>query len=178
MISKRLDTFLILENKKIKDSMIYYLIEHFLKDFRPISNLFNWSLIGVILLNFLIFLLAHLVALNTLSRSISTIKVSMIKLSNIAFNLISVAKNYFCCGIADVAKRYIWLNILKFFIGLFWSTLSIVTGQSISSLERFRLKFCRKRHITWVLTVLHLSAEFQMKPLAPNAISYDTRPAT
>ena len=64
--------------------MIYYLIEHFLKDFRPISNLFNWSLIGVILLNFLIFLLAHLVALNTLSRSISTIILSMIKLSNIA----------------------------------------------------------------------------------------------
>ena len=35
-----------------------------------------------------------------------------------------------------------------------------------------------KRHITWVLAVLLFTAEYQMEPLAPNAISYDTRPAT
>ena len=35
----------------------------------------------------------------------------------------------------------------------------------------------RKRHITWVLAVLLFMAEFQMEPLASNAISYDTRPA-
>ena len=34
-----------------------------------------------------------------------------------------------------------------------------------------------KRHITWVLAVLVFAAEFQMEPLAPNATSYDTRPA-
>ena len=33
-----------------------------------------------------------------------------------------------------------------------------------------------KRHITWVLGVLLLTEEFQMEPLAPIAISYDTRP--
>ena len=39
--------------------------------------------------------------------------------------------------------------------------------------ERFRLKFL-KGHITWVLAVLHFAAEFQMEPLAPNTVSYDT----
>ena len=53
------------------------------------------------------------------------------------------------------------------------------TGQSISSLGKVPIEILPgKHHITWVLAVLLFSAEFQMEPLAPNAISYDTRPTT
>ena len=53
------------------------------------------------------------------------------------------------------------------------------TGQSISLLGKVPIEILPgKRHITWVLAVLLFMAEFQMEPLAPNAISYDTRPAT
>ena len=38
--------------------------------------------------------------------------------------------------------------------------------------------FPEKRHITWVLYVLLFTKEFQMEPLAHNAILYDTRPTT
>ena len=52
------------------------------------------------------------------------------------------------------------------------------TGQSISLLGKVPIEIRpEKRHITWVLTVLLFKAEFQMEPLAPNIISYDTRPA-
>ena len=55
----------------------------------------------------------------------------------------------------------------------------LYTGQSISSFRKVPIEILRgMRHITWVLTVLLFSAEFQMEPMAPNAISYDTRPTT
>ena len=45
------------------------------------------------------------------------------------------------------------------------------TGQSISVLGKVPIEILPgKHHITWVLAVLLFSAEFQMKPLAPNAI--------
>ena len=47
------------------------------------------------------------------------------------------------------------------------------------SLEKVPIEILSgKRHIKWVLAVLIFTAEFQMEPLAPNAISYDTRPTT
>ena len=53
------------------------------------------------------------------------------------------------------------------------------TGQSISPLGKVPIGFLpEKHHITWVLAVLLFTAKFQMEPLAPNAISYDTKPAT
>ena len=53
------------------------------------------------------------------------------------------------------------------------------TGQSISLLGKVPIEILPgKRHITWVLAVLLSMAEFQMETLAPNAISYDTRPDT
>ena len=53
------------------------------------------------------------------------------------------------------------------------------TGQSKSSLGKVPIEILPgKRHITWVLALLLFSAQFQMEPLAPNAISYDTRPTT
>ena len=43
------------------------------------------------------------------------------------------------------------------------------TGQSISSLGKVPIEILPgKRHITWVLTVLLFTAEFQMEPLALN----------
>ena len=49
------------------------------------------------------------------------------------------------------------------------------TGQSIFLTGRVPIEILPgKLHITLVLTVLLFSAEFQMEPLAPNAISYDT----
>ena len=57
--------------------------------------------------------------------------------------------------------------------------LSKGTGQSISLIGRVPIEILPgNRHITWVLAVLLFTAEFQMEPLVPNAISYDTRPAT
>ena len=56
---------------------------------------------------------------------------------------------------------------------------TLTTSQSIASLEMVPIEILRgKRHITWVLAVLLFKAEFQMEPLAPYAISYDTTPAT
>ena len=53
------------------------------------------------------------------------------------------------------------------------------TGQSISLIGKVPIEILPgKRHIMWILAVLLHSAEFQMEPLAPNAIPYDTRPAT
>ena len=53
------------------------------------------------------------------------------------------------------------------------------TGQSMPLLGKVPIEILPgKRHITWVLAVLLISAEFQMEPLAQNAIPYDTRPAT
>ena len=50
------------------------------------------------------------------------------------------------------------------------------TGRSISSLGRVPIEILSaKRRITWA--VFLFMAEFQMEPPAPNAISYDTRPA-
>ena len=53
------------------------------------------------------------------------------------------------------------------------------TDQNMSSLGKVPIEFLPgKRHITWVLAVLLFSTEIQMEPLAPYAISYDTRPTT
>ena len=50
-----------------------------------------------------------------------------------------------------------------------------ITGQSISSLGKVPIEILPgNRHITWVSAVLLFTAEFQIEPLAPNAISYDT----
>ena len=58
------------------------------------------------------------------------------------------------------------------------------TGQSISLLGKVPIEILPGRHhITWVLAMLLFMptfqmAKFQMEPLGPNAISYDSRPAT
>ena len=54
-----------------------------------------------------------------------------------------------------------------------------VTGQSIYSLGKVSIEILPgkdpgNRHITWVLAVLLFSEEFQMEPLVPNTISYDS----
>ena len=49
---------------------------------------------------------------------------------------------------------------------------SLYTVQSISSLGKVPIEILPGKHnITWVLAVLPFSAEFQMEPLTPNAIS-------
>ena len=53
------------------------------------------------------------------------------------------------------------------------------TGQGISLIGKVPFEILpEKRHITWVLFVLLFTEEFQMEPLAHNAILYDTRPTT
>ena len=60
----------------------------------------------------------------------------------------------------------------------FWEN-SNFTGQRISSIGKVPIEILsRKRHITWVLAALLFTTEFQIEPLTPNAISYDTKPAT
>ena len=62
-------------------------------------------------------------------------------------------------------------NIMKYGTNIFEK--SEGTGQSISSLGKVPIEILPgKRHITWVLTVLPFSAEFQTEPLAPNVIYY------
>ena len=56
---------------------------------------------------------------------------------------------------------------------------TVCTVQSIFSVGKVPFEFLPgQRQITWVLAVLLLTAEFQMEPLAPKSISYDTRLAT
>ena len=60
----------------------------------------------------------------------------------------------------------------------FWEN-SNFTGQRISSIGNVPIEILSgKRHITWVLAALLFTTEFQIEPLTPNAISYDTKPAT
>ena len=55
----------------------------------------------------------------------------------------------------------------------------LITGPDISSLGKVPIEILPgKRHITWVLAMLLLRAEFQIEVLPPYAISYHTGLAT
>ena len=78
----------------------------------------------------------------------------------------------------EIGMNHLKLLRLKF-IGSKTLWINSITGQGISLNGKVPLEILpEKCHITWVLFVLLFTEEFQMEPLAHNAILYDTRPTT